>query len=210
MRLDLTVRVPGVFDGSGVMIDLETRKVATAAGTRHASGEPLRSRWSIVMAGVAKAGVIRLLAGDSEPEMLKMVSKAVGRPEYVAYAGTREFDEMICRGRFTNARRAHARSVMFPAVPGAECWNWWNVWKATKNGATLRTIERAADIPSREVPDGILDGRGQLVRIHLLRDVVELIVAIGGPDDECLAWCVKVLESNDFALCALAIARLES
>ncbi len=50
------IPVPGIFDRDVALIDLETSKVATPAGTMNANGEPMRLRWMIEMAGIARDG----------------------------------------------------------------------------------------------------------------------------------------------------------
>ena len=189
-----TIEVPGAFDSGVAMIDLETDKTPTPDGYRMPNGETLRRRWKIVMAGVARNGFVNILAGVEDILLVEIGLELEGLGE-VLYGATREFDEMICRGRFTNARRAHLPVPTFPAVPGAEDFAWRNL-KETKAEA------RGADIPSRDVPAALRanDGRWEAVAVHLLRDVCELILAGGNPDDECAAWCRRVLVDYDFAL----------
>jgi len=187
MTSEYRVPVPGRFDGSAAFTDLETRKVP--CDYLMANGERLRHRWSVLMAGVAAGGEIRLFdAADSEMTLLAALSEAIDDRE-VVYAGTREFDEMILRGRFTNARRAHAPAPFFPAMPRANELAWYNCHKAAK----ALNEERGADVPSREVPVAYADGRYELVVIHLLRDVAELILAAGAPDRVCRDWCRLIL-----------------
>ena len=193
---DLDSRGPGpVCDGDGgtAYLDLETRKVPAPAGFRMRNGEPLRNRWSVLMAGIASyADGIRLIeSADSEESMLAAIANVIGDREAV-YSATREFDEMILKGRFTNARRAHEPVPFYPAMPGAEATEWRNL-RGTPG------YPRATDVPSREVPVAATDGRIDLVLVHLLRDVCELVLADGNPDAECEAWCLDVLRSTDFA-----------
>jgi hypothetical protein len=184
----LTVKVPGRFAGDAAFVDLETEKVP--CDYVMVNGERLRNRWSVIMAGVARSGEIKILVREdgAEAALLAGIAEAIGDGE-VVYAGTREFDEMILRGRFTNARRAHAPVPFFPAMPGANELAWYNCHKAAK----ALTEYRADDVPSRDVPAAYYDERYDLVLIHLLRDVCELILAAGAPDAACRNWCRLIL-----------------
>src|ERR1043166_2443501 len=165
------------------------------------NGEPLRNRWSAFLAGVARDGEIRLVERDSEGAELGFlygVREAIGDAAEVRYAATREFDEMIMRGRFTNARRAHEPVPFYPALPDADLMYWRNVFSREDRG-----YPRADDVASRDV-SATYYGRGRpadpdLVMIPLLRDVAELILAAGDPDELCRTWCELVLIDSDFA-----------
>lgn len=190
------VTVPGSFATGAAFLDLETVKVAAPAGFRMSNGEALKRRWSIALAGLALDGEILIVdpEGDEAAGLAELGSLMAGTGE-VVYAATREFDEMICRGRFTNARRAHLPAPTFPAVPGAEDLAWRNLGSLANH---LNAV-RGADIPSREVPVGLTDGRREAVMVHLLRDVAELILLAGNPDEDCRDWCEWVLLNYDFA-----------
>jgi hypothetical protein len=193
------VEVPGKFLPGITLLDLETVKVPIHGGFEMANGEMLRKRWSIAMAGIARDGRVVIIdtEGDESEGLRDLGVELEGATE-VVYGATREFDEMICKGQFTNARRAHATHPFFPAVPGAEDLEWRNVKDAHQ-------YDRLPDVPSRDIAFGALtDGRWDLVMIHLLRDVAELILMAGEPDGECEAWCLRVLAEEDFASNALA------
>jgi hypothetical protein len=166
-------------------LDLETVKVPTG-GFVMPNGEPLRNRWRVALAGVGRDGHIFLGLWRDERQQLTWLGEVLTNSAEVRYSGTRDFDEMICRGRFTNARRAHLRKPGFPAVPGAESLPWLNAYMRTRH-------ERGPDIPSREVPKGLTDGRGRQVLIHLLRDVAELIADDGRTSLETKTWCADIL-----------------
>jgi hypothetical protein len=102
---------------------------------------------------------------------------------------------MVLRGRFTNARRAHEPVAFYPALPGAGSLRWRNAGGPRSGHHPLAGI-RAADIPSIDVPRGYGDGRYELVLIHLLRDVAELIASYAEPDSECREWCLRVLSDS--------------
>lgn len=154
---------------SVAVIDFETRKVPTPAGTTHANGEPLKTRWQIFAAGIVRDGETLILHGGTETELLGRIADALRGASEVRYYATREFDEMIARGRFTNARRAHAATPYFPAVPGADDLNWVNVRKS------VTMPERpGAQIPSRDVPAAWKAGRRAEVLDHLRWDVETL------------------------------------
>ena len=191
------LKVPGQFEGT--MLDLETVKVPTPEGFRLPSGELLRRRWSIALAGVACDGRVWIVDGEGdEATALEELGDALAGSETVTYAATREFDEMICRGRFTNARRAHIPAPTFPAVPGAEEIAWRNL------GAGSRVSRDPADLPSREVPAALARGDADAVAVHLLRDVAELILLAGRPDATATEWCSRVQRELGFALAELA------
>jgi hypothetical protein len=152
---------------SRVVIDFETRKVPTPAGTTHRSGEPLKMRWQIFAAGIVRDGETHILYGGTEEELLARIGVLLKGATSVVYRATREFDEMIAKGRFTNARRAHAPAPYFPAVPGADELNWLNVRRSTPDHP-----ERPGDqIPSRDVPAAWKAGRCEEVLEHLRWDV---------------------------------------
>lgn len=203
------VEVPGTFDADVAFLDLETAKVP--CDYRMSNGELLRKRWAIVMAGLALDGGISVMtptAPDDDLFLGDLGARLTGNVG-VVYQATRQFDEMICRGRFTTARRAHAPSAFFPAVPGADFLPWKNLGYV----GSPEDAEREADCDSRDVPallgfDPVGGGKrklpnADLVMIHLLRDVVELILAAGNPDPICRAWCVGVLTSRSAAWDAL-------
>jgi hypothetical protein len=199
---EYTVKVPGSWALGTVAVDFETVKVPAPPGFRMRNGEALKRRWSIVMAGIGRRGEIVMLDrdGDPEAEFLASVGAGFGFATSVIYAATREFDEMIARGRFTNARRAHEDRPFFPAVPGAESLPWRNVGVLP----SYRDADyvRAADVESATLARGwSAEGIG-VVLIHLMRDVAELIL-MAEPDAECRAWCLRVLADSAFAAAAL-------
>jgi hypothetical protein len=188
-----TVKVPGSW-ADVTCLDLETVKVPAPDGFRMANGEALKRRWSIAMAGVARDSVVYMLEGGTEAERLWMLGVTLGDSREVRYAATREFDEMICKGRFTNARRAHELEPFFPAVPEADKLPWRNL------GRNLGVpIRRGYDCESRNVPALIASGTLPVVRVHLLRDVVELILT-ANPGPVAEAWCRRILTDYSFAL----------
>jgi len=189
------VPVPGRFLGDNVAyLDLETRKVPCTWS--FPSGERLRRRWSAFLAGVAVKGEITIVeTAGSEIEFLQAVRDAIYPADTVVYRATRQFDEMILRGRFTNARRAHAAVPFYPALPGAEELT-WDCRKHDPDSAWQRT--RPGDIPSKDVPVHYELNPG-LVLVHLLRDVAELIGAYGQPDAQCEAWLHEVLDDPVFS-----------
>jgi hypothetical protein len=218
---EFRIEVPGTFRRCTAYLDLETKKVPTNRNLRAKqemadffvmqNGEVLRSRWSIIMYGVALNGGIVLSDNDTEEQNLTGLGDILseynlgagsggfmeGHVHEVAYAATRDFDEMIAKGRFTNARRAHEPVPFFTPVPGADQIQWRNLGPKIPN--KIAAI-RQPDIQSESVPRFIESGHTGLVRVHLLRDVVQLIIWDGRPDEKCLSWCERVLFSYDFAL----------
>jgi hypothetical protein len=195
------IPVPGRFLPGVALLDLETEKVPAPAGFRMANGEPLRRRWSIVMAGLARDGEVVLfdVRDGREADGLADIGAWLAGASEVVYWATREFDEMICRGRFTNARRAHEPRPFFPAVPGAESLVWRNLLRelgGARNIPTMKLPRAADDAPSK----GVTAAGWDRLAVHLLRDVAELILLVGSPDPECYAWCVNVMVTPGFAL----------
>jgi hypothetical protein len=188
------VPVPGKFLGENVAyLDLETRKVP--CDWQFPSGEKLRRRWSAFLAGVALAGEISIVeTAGSEIDFLQAIADTVYPADTVIYRATRQFDEMILKGRFTNARRALAAEPFYPAMPGAEELT-WDCRKHDPDSAWQQA--RPGDIPSRDVPVHYELNPG-LVLVHLLRDVAELIGAYGQPDPTCEAWLRQVLDDPVF------------
>lgn len=198
---EYVIDVPGNWDPEVTLIDLETVKVPAPPGFVMANGERLRQRWSVAMAGVATGGLISIVNyAGTEESRLKLIGRWLMGSHEVRYGATREFDEMICKGRFTNARRAHESEPYFPAVPGACDRNWCNVgvWSAS-----VPDSYRAPDIPSRDIPAALASGPDHgspdPVMVHLLRDVAELILT-ADPTPRCESWCYRVLTDFEFAL----------
>jgi hypothetical protein len=89
------------------------------------------------------------------------------------YSATREFDEMVLRGRFTNARRAHrAEPGPWPNLDGKKI-----TWKNLRKIARPVTWQRSPDVASKEVPAAWSRGQKELVVRHCLKDVVELTLS---------------------------------
>jgi hypothetical protein len=198
------IEVPGTFAEGSAFLDLETVKVPIPSGYRMPNGETLKNRWSIALAGVARDGRIFLLDGeDDETTARNLVASAIFGATEVVYGATREFDEMICKGQFTNARRAHAPAPFFPSVYGADRLDWRNV------GVGKSGVYRAADVASKDVPAFLKSGeeaKFEMVMIHLLRDVADLILEAGSPDAECAEWCAQVLADDAYAWGAIMSA----
>lgn len=200
----MEIKVPGSWAPAVAVLDLETVKVPTG-GFVMANGEALRNRWSVAMAGIGYRGKITIVEYQgSEESRLAIIGDELENAAEVRYAATREFDEMICRGRFTNARRAHESLPFYPAVPGANRLPWRNLGK-------LPAYQRGGDIASKDVP-AVLAAPSYLreygpysmepVLVHLLRDVCELIIA-SDPSPSCKAWCEDILADYGCALSAL-------
>jgi hypothetical protein len=200
MSATYEVKIPGRFRAGVAYLDLETDKVPTVAGFRMRNGEALRRRWSVKMAGIARDGVARIFdaEGDESGLLVDMGEFLSGATE-VVYLATREFDEMICKGRFTNARRAHEPRPFYPSVPGAESLAWRSLGRNAKAIAASRLPRDPTDAPSK----GVTRWTWDRLAAHNLRDVVELILMAGLPDAECRAWCERVMADFPFALAAI-------
>jgi hypothetical protein len=199
---DIRISFPGSMFQGVALLDLETRKIDLANHYILPNGRTLRRRWSAFAAGVATSNGIRLLATNSEETLLAHVSNAIGSRE-VKYAATRQFDEMILKGRFTNAREKHAENSFYPSMPFAEQMKWTNIYKrvAIVHQVACRTI----DVESKNVPKMWAAGAHAIVLIHLLRDVCELMLGSGDNSQESGMWCLKVLRDSNFAASLVGI-----
>jgi hypothetical protein len=198
MYSEYAIEVPGEFESGIAYLDVEFRKVETG-GYIMANGENLRRRCQVFLVGVAVNGVVRLVEEDDAGELglLVGVRKAIGPATTVVYEATRQYDEMVLKGRMTNARRAFAAEPFFPVMPGANDLEWVNGHAG--NNHQFADTRSATDLRGIDAPAGWEDGRYEQVMVHNLRDVAELVASFGSPDAECLAWCVRVLADDEFA-----------
>ena len=108
-------------------LDIETRKVAVPSNWHQ------RLRWQPFMVGLIEAAdpgvlTVEVVSGE-ESELIEYLSMRLEGSE-TRYAATREFDEMVLRGRFTNARRTHSPYAgEWPNLNG-EAIEWRNVRKS--------------------------------------------------------------------------------
>lgn len=197
---EFVISVPGQFRGGSAFLDLETQKVPAPEGFRMKNGELLRRRWSIVMYGVALNGTIRISANDANDEAANLAglgdifADLDQQDDKIVYAATRKFDEMIAKGKFTNARRAHEDFPFFPYVKGSELYRWFNLGPIPDSVRRLRVD----DLPSKGISYQI-EHNWEGVAVHLLRDVVSLIYMDGDPSPRCSMWIRRVLSSTKFA-----------
>jgi hypothetical protein len=191
-----TVDVPGSFRSDVCFLDLETVKVPARPGFRLKTGEPLGRRWSAFLAGVTSYRRISLVERyGSEEAFLAGVREEIGSARTVVYRATRKFDEMILKGRFTYARRGPEDVPFYPAMPGAERLD-WRCERPDPDG--FWESVRVRELDSANVSGTYRTDPG-LVRLHLLRDVAELIGAYGEPSERCGQWLVRVLSDDNFA-----------
>lgn len=196
--MEIRVKIPGKpLSKQHTYVDVETMKVATPEGFTMPHGEPLKNRWRVIAGGAANGNTILLQWDDaSEANLLKWFGKFVLRGETAVYCATREFDEMILRGRFTNARRAHLPKPTWPAMWGAEDIKWLNV----KKTLGIRLSREADDIASESVPKYWAAGFCDDVLAHLLRDVVELVSwNVSNLDNQQIRWVKRIMNENGFA-----------
>src|ERR1700746_3344880 len=187
--------IPGKYLDGIAYLDIETRKVPCRWWFPE-TGVPLSRRWSAFMVGVAARGAVTIVeSAGNEADLLAGARAAIGGLDTVLYFGTRQFDEMVLKGRFTYARRGAAEEPFYPAMPGAEELTWDRrrpplpePWDSV----------RERELDSRYVPEAYERNPG-LVLVHKFRDVVQIIAAYGEPDEECEAWCRKVLGDVTFA-----------
>lgn len=198
--ISIDIPVPGQLDDGTAYLDIETRTVE--CGATLSDGWILKQRWSAFATAVVSRGKVQIRAGYDEREILSATSENIGC-RVVAYAATREFDEMILKGRFTNARRAHEQEPFFPAMVAASDLEWRNMRKEVH--AIQEEWERSQDVLGKDVPSiwhTTYDARN-LVLVHLLRDVLELVFTDGKCDADVRDWIRLVLSSNAYALEAI-------
>lgn len=172
---------PGVRLGDGVenvtWLDIEARKVPV--GDR--SSFPYKRRWQPFMVGLGYiehvgALVVEVFAGTEE-EIISYLTDSFedNGPSEIRYQATREYDEMILRGRFTNARRAHTPGPTgeWPVFDPPRV-TWTNQRKVQR---PLR-FGRAVDLPRGEkIPVyWDRDGERDMVALHCARDVAHNIL----------------------------------
>jgi len=151
-----------------IWLDIETRKVPAPVGWSQ------KMRWEpfmVAIAGAMDPGIFfATVVSGTEEEMVQWVNEFAGYE--IRYLATREFDEMVLRGRFTNARRAHSMSPgSWPNLDSADI-RWTNIRKV----ATEPTWTRAADVRGRDVPMEWAAGARRVVATHCLRDVLENVL----------------------------------
>lgn len=192
--ITVTIPIPGrVADGTAYL-DIETRKVDF--GEYLDDGWLMKRRWSAFAIGIAAGGVVTLNATYDEPLLLKSAAELIGHRS-VTYAATRQFDEMILKGMFTHARRAHANRPMYEPMPGASSLVWRNIYREVRTSNSQ--LAREHDIDSRDVPGMWCTDSRIIILVHLLRDVLELVMADGKANAEARAWIRRVLFSNAYA-----------
>jgi hypothetical protein len=164
-------------------LDIETRKIDAGPGF------PQRRRWQPFMVGLGlwspdRGWKVYLLeeGGKYGEAFLIDALASVLRDrgiEEIRYGATREFDEMVLRGRFTNARRAHLPEPP-PWWPNLNEFpvRWVNV--ARRSAPTPRAPRGSWDCASKDCPalwdSDRLEYRAR-VRAHCLADVSEMIGA---------------------------------
>jgi len=196
--MSVLVKVPGRFQADAAFLDIETRKVPATTppseGFRMKNGELLRNRWQAFLVGIARDGHVAILNNPDEKLLLREVrSELYWHAGPIVYSATRQFDEMILKGRFTNARRAHEDRPFYPAMFRADDYEW-------VCHPHDERLPRGDDLPSKGISRVWEDPTRRIgVLVHNLRDVAELIVLHGDPDPECRIWCRAILASYDFA-----------
>lgn len=168
----IVAKLPKGSTGPDAFVDLEFRKVDNGDFVMQ-NGEPLRRRWQVFAAGIAINDQIHLVYGGSERELIAEVDKVLGPGGIkVHYTGTRQIDEMILRGRFTNARRAHEGKPFYPHLKNPDRFTWVNM---DMSGVTRKSAEN--DFHSKYAPDLWANGGEDRERVlgHLQADVAWLV-----------------------------------
>jgi hypothetical protein len=122
----------------------------------------------VAICGVSDPGIFFCcVVSGTETDLITFLSQF---EDYeIRYEATREFDEMVLRGRFTNARRAHS----------PYCGNWPNLdslpitWKNLRKTQKPKSeVFRKFDLLSKDVPL-TWTSNPKLVAIHCKNDVIE-------------------------------------
>jgi hypothetical protein len=150
-------------------VDIETRKTRDAIG-------PF---WEPILIGMGFRHEDRWFvelnySWDDKDEWVDVAHGPVADSDMMIYAATREFDEMVLKGRFTNARRAHLpKRPRSRAGISETAYVWANIRKLMAEPF----YERDLDVLSKEVPLFWQNSPGdKAVLVHLFRDVLELMV----------------------------------
>ena len=178
-------------------VDIETKKVEIDRWVRE-TGEAVGRRWEPILIGTGFCS-----NGEWFVEMtfewtswVKFFEGLKVDSDLMVYDATREFDEMILKGRFHNARRAHfpERPKGYPGID-EDLFDWVNIRKEAKP----KQYERSEDVESKYVPESWKCGDETRVLVHLFRDVVGLILEDPEVDVEDFSGVAKYLE--DYCAC---------
>lgn len=151
-------------------IDIETRKVEAPKRW------PYKTRWQPFMAAIGyveEDGNIKVIVvtGETDKQLIAALRFALPiRVTTLRYAATREFDEMVLKGRFTNARRSHSAKPGTWAHLDEYEFNWDN-----RRKSLTRVEGRKFDVASKDVPAAWARGEHDLVALHCMKDVVEMM-----------------------------------
>jgi hypothetical protein len=171
-----------------IWLDIETRKVAAPEYWQY------KTRWQpfmIAVAGACDPGILFItVVSGTEKELMEFMEQF---EDYeIRYSATREFDEMVLRGRFTNARRAHNKVAGKWANMDNAKVTWHNMRKEIGKSRLPRSHW---DVESKNVPANWAKGNTEEVALHCERDVIELVLQ--DPDihlsEELRADLIKIL-----------------
>jgi hypothetical protein len=171
MRINLVTDIAMAPALYRAWIDLETEKVPLAEPFPMATGHPLKTVWQpmIIGLGYERGGFLAIELSYDWQTSWPTYLRSLKQYQELRYAATREFDEMVAKGRFTNARRAHLPAPgPWPHIP-ERLFTWTNIKKE------LAAIRRSPDIASKDVPEAWNRGQPEIVLTHLIKDVVELV-----------------------------------
>lgn len=166
-------------DGAGsIWLDVETKKVPAPVGW------PFKNRWSVFMVSVAfqvEQDLHFQVYSGTEAEIISILNRVLETVQPVlriSYHATREFDEMVLCGRFTNARRAHAdHPGSWPHLPGGL------PWRNLRGNLANVGLEREPDLEGKDVPERWEKNEGTdraLIAWHCYKDVAQLL--LGDPE----------------------------
>jgi hypothetical protein len=156
-------------------LDIETRKVPVAPAyhpNERDRQRPVTKRWQTFMVGVGFALPEQplLIEGDERAIMKQLADLIKERGvTHIIYTATRQFDEMVLRGRFINARRELLVAPgPWPRLLNADACEW----------TCLRPLPNPDPEGSRMAPTWYDSGDAHLrekVRAHCLADVTRLM-----------------------------------
>lgn len=201
----ILVRVPFAPQSSReprvTWVDIETRKISCAPIER-ANGEVIRRKWEPILIGTGfvfeGAFWVEMTWGWEGQTWAEWFNGLSARSDEMIYSATREFDEMVLKGRFTNARRAHLAERPESWLGIEDLFGWKNVAKTSRP-----KLPRGADVESRLVPNS-WPTQEREVLVHLFRDVLELFLR-DPLTTEAAPECATLL--TDFDACWELITR---
>lgn len=205
IKIPLNMDVTSERSPRSTWIDIETEKIKIDRWIRE-TGEAVGLRWNPILIGTGFLHEGRWFVEISFDwsSWTGFVEAMKEDTDLMIYNATREFDEMILKGRFHNARRAHfpEKPDHYPGI-SEKTFDWLNIRKVAKE----KIFERDCDIESKNVPTAWKKGEEKRVFVHLFRDVVGLILQDPDTTVNDISGVIEYLE--DYSACEKLFEELE-